>query len=156
MNDPEPLVVFTLDAERYAVPLSRVVRAVRAVEVTRLPDTPDIVLGIIDVHGCLIPVVDTRKRFGVRQRSIGLQDQFIIVRTARRTVALVVDAVADIVDSDWARIVPAEDILPMLSQVAGVVKLADGMILVHNLDRFLSLDEEHALDQAIDSAEAAP
>ncbi|WP_018990235.1 chemotaxis protein CheW [Aromatoleum toluclasticum] len=153
---PEPLVVFTLVGARYAVPLSRVERVVRAVEITRLPAAPEIVLGIINVHGCVMPVVDTRKRFGLPQRSIGPQDQFIIAHTMRRIVALVVDSAVDVMPCDPAQRVAAEHILPEFAQLAGVVKLADGMILVHDLDGFLSLDEEHALDEAMGAAGGMP
>lgn len=155
MKDLSRLVVFLLAVERYAVPLCKVERVVRAVEVTRWPTAPEIVLGIINVQGCVIPVFDTRRRFGLVQRPIGTQDQFIIARAARRTVALVVDAVVDVVSCDAAQIVAAEHLVPTAGQVTGVVKLTDGMILVHDLDAFLSVDEAGALDAAIGTTQAA-
>jgi purine-binding chemotaxis protein CheW len=75
MNRFFPLVVFTLDARRYAVPLSTVERIIRAVEITPLPQAPEIVLGVINVQGRIIPVVNTRKRFRLPECDIRLSDQ---------------------------------------------------------------------------------
>src|SRR5471030_2507651 len=147
MNSSPQLVVFTLDEQRYALRLAVVERVVRAVAVTPLPKAPEIVLGMINVQGRIVPVVNARKRFRRPEREAEVSDQFIIARTARRTVALVVDAVSAVVPCPEAQIVAAEKILPGLEHVKGVLKIPDGMIFVHDLDRFLSLDEEHALTE---------
>ena len=146
----DELVVFTLDEQRYALRLAAVERVVRAVEVTPLPKAPEIVLGMINAQGRIVPVVNVRKRFQLPEREVELSDQFIIARTSRRTVALVVDAVNEVVPCPEAQVVAAEKILPGLEHVAGVLKLPDGMIFVHDLDRFLSLDEEQALEAAME------
>ncbi len=56
-------IVFTLDEQRYALHLSAVERVICVVEITPLPKAPEIVLGIINVGGQIIPVIDMRKRF---------------------------------------------------------------------------------------------
>lgn len=143
------LVVFCLDEQRYGLHLAAVERVVRAVEVSPLPKAPEIVLGMINLQGRIIPVVNVRKRFRLPERDVDISDQFIIARTARRTVALVVDAVNDVVPGTGAQVVASAKILPGLEHVEGVLKLPDGMIFVHDLDRFLSLDEEQALAEAM-------
>ena len=79
-------VVFSLDAGRYALPLATVERIVRAVEVTRLPSAPPIILGAIDVQGRVLPVFNIRRRFGLPERDIGPSDHFLIARSADRSV----------------------------------------------------------------------
>jgi purine-binding chemotaxis protein CheW len=143
------LVVFTLDDQRYALHLSAVERIVRAVEVTPLPKAPEIVIGVINVQGRIIPVFNMRKRFRLPEHEIELSDQFIIAHTAKRTVALVADGVKDIIDRSDQEIISAEEIVPGLEYVKGVVKLEDGLVLIHDLDTFLSLKEEIALDKAL-------
>jgi purine-binding chemotaxis protein CheW len=150
------LVVFLLEGQRYALRLAAVERVVRAVEITPLPQAPEIVLGMINVEGRIVPVVNMRNRFGRPERAIELSDQFIIARTSRRAVALVVDSVNEVVACTEAQVVAAEKILPGLEHVEGVLKLPDGMILLHDLDRFLSLDEEQALAEALQPEEAKP
>lgn len=151
MDQVSQLLVFLLDRQRYALHLDAVERVVRAVEVTPLPKAPQIVRGVIDLHGRIIPVIDLRRRFGLPVREVDSADRFVIARTPRRRVALAVDAVDGVVDEPGGRIQVAEEILPHLTYVEGVLRLKDGMALVHDLGRFLSLDEEDALDQALGS-----
>lgn len=143
------LVVFTLGDRRCALPLSVVERAVRVVDITPLPKAPDIVLGVVNVHGRVIPVIDVRRRFHLPERGIALEDQMVIARAARRTVALLVDSVSGVLEYSGQAAVAAHDVLPELPYVEGVVKVDDGLILIHNLDRFLALEEEAALDRAL-------
>lgn len=149
MSEINHLVVFRLEGRRYALPLPSVERAVRAAEVTPLPKAPAIVLGVIDVGGQVLPVLNVRKRFRLPEREITVDDQFLIARAGSRTVVLVVDVVEGIMDSPAAGRVAAAEIVPGLEQVEGVFKHADGLILIHDLEKFLSLDEGQNLDEAL-------
>jgi len=151
MNQVHQLVVFTLDEQRYAVPLSAVERIVRLVEITPVPHTPEIVLGVINVQGRILPVVNIRRRFHLPARELYPSDHLLIARTSKRTMALVVDAVSEVVTLSGHEMVTREKILAHLGYVAGVVKRPDGLILIHDLDEFLSLEEDQALHDAIDS-----
>ncbi|HUW27273.1 MAG TPA: chemotaxis protein CheW [Sulfuriferula sp.] len=149
MEKPDQLLVFALGDQRCALYLPVVDRVVRAVEISPLPKAPDIVLGVVNVHGEVIPVINVRKRFGLPQRDIALTDQLVITHTARRPVALVVDTVTGVVECIARQLVVAEGILPGLEYVQGVAKLKDGLILIYNLEQFLSLEEDVFLDQAM-------
>jgi len=143
------LVVFTLGDRRYGLPLSAVDRIVRVVDVTSLPKAPDIVLGVVNVQGRVIPAINVRRRFRLPEREIALTDQMVIAHAARRPIALVVDSVTGVLEYSEQEVVAAQDVLPELEYVEGVVKLDDGLILVHNLDKFLSLEEEAVLNRAL-------
>ena len=80
---------------------------------------------------------------------MNLSDQLIIAHTSRRTVALVADAVSGVIERSEQEVIAAEKVLPGIEYVEGVVKLEDGMILIHDLNKFLSLEEEQALDNAM-------
>jgi len=80
-NDSSSLLVFRLDDQRYAFFLSIVVEVVRAVEITPLPSAPDIILGIINVRGTVVPVVNLRTRFRLPERNLEPDDRIIIART---------------------------------------------------------------------------
>jgi purine-binding chemotaxis protein CheW len=149
------LVVFLLDDRRYALALDRVQRCLRVVAVTPLPEAPAIVLGIIDLGGVVIPVIDTRSRFHHPPREIHLSDHLLIATTGKRTVALLVDETKGVIEASPENHAPAEGILPRLEFVEGAVKLADGLILIHDLARLLSLDEETAIDRALAREEEA-
>ena len=77
MNRLIRLVHFNFDDQKYALFLSAVVRIIRVVEITGLPKAPEIVLGVINMHGLIIPVFDIRKRFRLPQREIQLDHQLI-------------------------------------------------------------------------------
>lgn len=149
METPHQLVVFTLDEQRYGLPLSSVERAARIVAITPLPDAPAIVLGVINVHGRLVAVVDLRRRFGLLQRALALTDQIIVAQTKSRPVALIADAVLGVLACSEQQVVGTGDILAGIEYLEGVVKCDDGLILIHDLDTFLSLDEARSLDAAM-------
>jgi purine-binding chemotaxis protein CheW len=148
--DPLQLVIFTLDELRYALHLSAVERAINLTEITPLPSAPEIVIGIVNVHGSVIPVLNIRKRFRLPEREPDLGDQLLIAHTASRDVALVVDTVNDVLTLPFGEVIAPQTILPHLEHVEGVVKRDDGMIFIQDLDAFLSLEEKQALEAAIE------
>ena len=148
---PNQIIIFTLDDQRYGLPLSAVERVVRMVDITPLPKAPDNVLGIINVQGRVIPVINMRRRFRLPEWELALTDQLVIAHTARRPVALVADAVTDVHEYAEQEAVAAQDILPNVEYIAGVVKLENGLILIHDLDKFLSLEEDAQLDRALEN-----
>ena len=149
MDKLNHLVVFSLDDRRFAVPLSAVVRIERMVALTPLPKAPDIVMGIINFHGRVIPVVDIRSRFNMTPRPSELSDQLLIIQTGERTIAFIVDVVEGIIDAFQDQCADAGSVLPIVEYVKGVVKLEDGMVLIHDPDAFLSLEEGRTLDEVM-------
>ncbi|MGC1374473.1 MAG: chemotaxis protein CheW [Candidatus Sulfotelmatobacter sp.] len=147
---PWPLVVFTLDGQ-YALHLRNVERVVRAAEVTPLPRSPNIVLGVINAQGNILPVVNVRRRFRLIEREMEPTDRLIIAKTSMRRVALLVDSVTGVIERAEDDVVRADAIVPRTQYIEGVTKLDENILLIHDLDSFLSLDEERALDDALNS-----
>lgn len=137
----EKIVVFALDEPRYALSLFAVERVVRAVEITTLPNAPSIIYGAINVQGKIVPVVNIRERFRLPECEVRIDDSFIIARTKGRTVALVVDYVVGIRECTGSEVVSAGQALPFVEYLKGVVKTEDNLILIYDLDMFLSLEE---------------
>ncbi len=140
------LVVFTLDAQHYALPLASVQRVVRIAEVTPLPKAPEIVLGVIDLRGNIVPVMSMRKRFGLPEPEASLSDQLIVADTGTRSVALLVSSVKGVVERIAEEITQIEKIVPGTQYVEGITRLEDGILFIYNLDRFLSKKEGEQLD----------
>lgn len=143
------LIVFALDDQRYALSLSAADRVVRMVAITPLPNAPAGILGVVNFQGRVIPVFNLRSRFNLPERDIALTDQLIIAHTSRRAVALVVDAVMDVCEAQNQ--VASGDILARVQYVEEVVKRDDGLIFIHDLDTFLSLEEADTLDRALET-----
>jgi purine-binding chemotaxis protein CheW len=147
------LVMFTLAGHDYALPLEQVEQVIPTVEVTPLPGAPEIVSGIINLRGRIIPVLDIRRRFRLPGKEPGLNDHLLVARTSRRTVALQVDQAKGVAVYPAGAVIAGKDIVPRTEYVEGVVKLADGLILIHDLETFLSLEEEQSLEKALGGPE---
>ncbi len=143
------LLGFTLDDWRCALELSNVERIYRAAAITPLPDAPDVVLGIVNVSGVIVPVVDIRLRFGLPTKILSPDDLFVIAHASGHRVALIVDEVTGVITCAEQDVISASDIVPGIKHIAGVVRLNDGMILIHDLAYFLLLEEKAALEQAL-------
>lgn len=143
------LVAFTLDGQQYALRLACVQRIAPVVEPAPLPKAPEIILGVINLQGAILPVLNVRKRFGFEEREIDLSDRLIVARTARRSVALLVDSVTGVVERPKDEITDVDTIVPGAEYLEGVLKLENGILFIHDLDRFLSLDEENRLEDRL-------
>ena len=145
-------VVFELCGQRFALPLGAVERIVRAVEILPLPGAPDVVLGAINVGGFVVPVFCVRRRFGLQNSEISPEQQLLLARTAARTVAMVIDQAVDVIECASHDIVPAGTIVHGLDGFQGVAALANGMVLIHDLEKFLSGAEAAQLAHALEHA----
>ena len=97
---PLELVVWRLGEQRYALPLTAVERVLPAAELTPLPDAPEVITGILNFQGRIVPVVDLRGRLGQLQRELALADQIVLARSARRVLAFAVDSVQGVVSHE--------------------------------------------------------
>jgi purine-binding chemotaxis protein CheW len=144
-------LVFVLDDQSYALNLPSVDRVARMAQITPLPNAPTIVLGVVNIHGRIVPVIDFRQRFNLPKRKIVLNDQLIFAHARLRRLALIADAVTEVIECPERSLALTEHILPGVKYLEGILKFKDGLVLIHDLDKFLSLEEEKALDMALDT-----
>jgi purine-binding chemotaxis protein CheW len=147
--DKQKIVLFSLDEPRYALYLSEVVKVERAVEITPLPGAPQLVSGVIDFHGEIIPVIDIRQLFRLPQRDMRVEDQFIIARTSQRLVVLVVESVNGVYDLEPHQAMETGEPFPFTRFLSGIATVEHGIVLITDLDQFLSLDDTQVLDAAL-------
>ncbi len=143
-------VLFSLDHQQFALSLSMVESIARSVQIIPLPNAPDVVQGIINVHGRIIPVINIRERFHFPQKEMDLDDHLIIGRTSKQPIAIMVDDVEDIVEIAKNKIVEQENILPGLDHIDGAAKVEDDLILIQDIEKCLSVQEEQMLNKAIE------
>lgn len=146
------LLVFALGEHRLAVPASSVVEVVRVVASAVLPGAPAIVEGVINVRGALVPVLDIRARFDLPPVAVDPDQHLIVAHAGGRLVALRVDRALDLVTVTEDAVEAAERVAPGSTLVAGVARLPDGVLVIHDLERFLCLDEGEPLDAALELA----
>jgi purine-binding chemotaxis protein CheW len=149
MKDSELALVFFIETQRFAVSAGRVDFVTRAVALTPLPNAPEIVSGLVNIRGDVMPAASMRRRSGFPDRPLRASDYFIVAHTPRRSLVLIVDGIVGLLPIQTEDFEFSDSILPGLPHVAGVLKHSDGMILIHDLERFLSLQEEQNLEDAL-------
>lgn len=90
------LLCFILHSRLFAMPVRHVQKAIRAVEVTPVPDAGEAFYGVIDFHGEVLPVINLRHRFSMPPKPIGISDCFLIIRTGKQSFSIVADEIEEI------------------------------------------------------------
>lgn len=143
------LVIFKLANEDYGLPIQKVQEINRIVPVTRLPQTPDFMEGIINLRGRVIPVVDLRKRFGLIAKPHEDDTRIMIVDIGGQTVGIIVDAVNEVVQMPGSSIEPPPPTFILDARyIEGVGKLENRLIILLNIDQVLTSQETIALKEA--------
>ena len=140
------LLLFNLSDLHCALPLTEIERILRVVEISPIPRAPEVVMGLVNVQGRIIPVLDLRKLFHLSASEISLNDQLIIARSTNGSVALLVDNVIGVGEYGEEDITSSDALFPGIECLDGVAKLKDGIIYIYHLDRLFSA--EHAAEIA--------
>ena len=144
------LVLLTVDGQTYALHLEAVDRILRMAEVTPLPGAPDAVEGVINIQGEVVPVVSIRRRLGLAHRGIAVSDSLVVARARSRRLAIIAESVLGVVERPADAVVSTGDIARGIEHIEGVLKTSDGLVLIQDLDRFFSPEEEQSLDLALE------
>ena len=147
MNSNKPtLLSFVIEKQRFAVLLSVIEQVIRAVEITRLSDSPGFIEGVIDYYGEVIAVINLRKRLGYLIPELRLSDRFIIVKTQKRKLALIVDNVEEVILPDSEDWYDSQDINKGLKFI-NILRNDDGIILIYDVEDLLGESEEIDVDK---------
>ena len=143
------LVVFDLASESYGVDIDAVREIIRMQEITRVPRTPEFVEGVINLRGKVIPVVDLRKRFGLAVGEENKDNRIVVVDIGGQDIGVVVDAVTEVLRIPASAIEPPSSVITSADSayLLGIVKLADKMIILLELESVLSEKEKDLLSE---------
>ncbi|HMK61357.1 MAG TPA: chemotaxis protein CheW [Dissulfurispiraceae bacterium] len=155
INEILQLVTFRLGNEDYAVNILKVQEINRMKEITRVPNTPEYLEGVINLRGKVIPVVNLRSKFGLSDKDSDTQSRIMIMDIQGITMGLIVDAVSEVLR------IPAEIVEPtppMASNInaeyiKGIAKLDDRLIILLDMDALVGKAGEAAMIEAVKSIE---
>jgi purine-binding chemotaxis protein CheW len=139
----EQYLTFMLAGEEYGVDILRVQEIKGWDKVTRIPHTPDFVLGVINLRGAVVPILDLRRRFGLEAIDFGPTTVVIVVRVAggrdERTVGVVVDAVSEVYNVDAADTKPPPDVCGNVDTafVKALATIEEKMLILLDIDRLI-------------------
>jgi purine-binding chemotaxis protein CheW len=139
------LVIFKLAGAEYGLPIHQVKEINRLTDITKLPQTPWFMEGIINLRGKVIPVVDLRKRFGLSVTNTD-ETRIIIVDVEHHTVGVIVDDVAEVLrlSTDEIEPPPANFIVDA-DYLQGLGKVDNRLVILLNIDKILTSKEQEII-----------
>ncbi len=147
-DDESQCVVFRLFDEEFGVDINNVKEIVRLPDITPIPRSPDYVSGICNLRGNVLPVIDTRTRFGLETQKATDQTRLLVVETGGSQTSLVVDNVREVMRMKHALVEPPPAVCRGVDRefLNGVVKVDGGkrLILMLNLPEIIAMDMKSA------------
>lgn len=136
-------VTFRLAKEKYCVNVMQVQEVLRVSEIAPVPGAPSFVLGIINLRGNVVTVVDTRKRFGLGSRESDEASRIVIIEVSGNVIGMLVDSVAEVVDLRKTDVETAPNVGSEESSkyIQGVASSENELLIVLDLNKFLSAEE---------------
>ena len=134
-GDLRELVAFTIDAEEFAIDIASVHEINRAVEITRIPNAPEHVQGVINLRGKIVPIVDMRGLLGFEPKEARATSRIIVVEVGGMMLGFLVDAVSEVVRLPQAAVdePPTFSSGVASSYIDGVGKVDDRLLILLNL-----------------------
>lgn len=144
------MVIFKLTDADYGIPIAKVMEINRMVTITKLPQTPEFMEGIINLRGRVIPVIDLRKRFGLEAKAQDDDTRIMIIDVEGQTVGIIVDAVHEVFHIPGTSIEPPPPSFVLDARyIEGIGKLEDRLVILLNIDRIMTSQETIVLRQAV-------
>lgn len=142
-TDGNQYLTFTLGEEHYGVEILRVQEIKGYTGVTRIPNTPDYIKGVLNLRGTIVPIIGLRMKFGMDSKKYDKMTVIIVVEVCGRIMGIIVDTVSDVMN------ISAKDIQPTpefgtavdVSFISGIGKYGDKLVTLLDIDRVLSVGE---------------
>lgn len=155
-SEPRQVILFRLDEELYAVDVNHVQSIERIGSITRIPDAPSYLKGVINLRGVVTPVVDLRIKLGLAARALNDGSRLIIVHVPPYDVALIVDSADEVLEIDADQLQPAPDIgANSVPYIEGVVNMDGRLIVLLDLTKVLKESETALIEGAVEETPSA-
>lgn len=141
------VVSFRLRHEEYAIEITKVKEIILLEGITRIPQVPEFIEGIINLRGNVIPIIDLRKRFGLSADERTEHTRIIVTRMEGRIIGLIVDSVSQVMKIPKVDVQPSPDAIASVAgeYILGIGKVDERMIILLDIERILSESEKRSL-----------
>ncbi len=150
MDDSKLANVFTINDQQYAITIESIIQIVRAVEVTMVPQAPPFIMGVIDYHGQIIPVMNIRYCLGIELKEVNVNDRFLILQTPKRVVAIVVDDIKDVITIDEVEKINTTSLSDKID-FGYLIRLESGIVFIYDIERLISPENEEEIKLMLES-----
>jgi purine-binding chemotaxis protein CheW len=143
------LVTFSTGDEEFGVDILKVQEIILPMAITKVPKAPEFVEGVINLRGKVIPVIDLRRRFGLKSKAQDKYTRIIVIEINQMIVGFVVDSISEVLRIPANTVEPPPPVVAGLESeyISGVGKLEDRLLILLDLDRLLSREDVEALSQ---------
>lgn len=144
-NELIQLVSFSLDQEEYGVDVLKVREIIRMPVVTRVPNTPHYVNGVINLRGKVIPIISMRRKFGLMETENDNQTRIMVMDIEGELMGFIVDSVSEVIRISGSEIQPSPAVVAEgIDQecIAGVINQAERLLVLLDLEKMFSNDEK--------------
>lgn len=133
------LVGFMVGTEEFAVPILSIQEIIKPLEYTRVPSTPDYVMGVFNLRGTVIPLINLRLRFKVTPKKMDEETRFIVMKSGEDLAGFVIDRLTEAVRIKESNIDPTPDTLGADNQnmIYGVGRKDQKIITILNVDQLM-------------------
>jgi purine-binding chemotaxis protein CheW len=150
------IVGLKINGETFGIPISHVREIVRVPQITMVPHAPEIVEGVMNLRGRIVPIVDLRKRFGEKDIQPNKRNRIVIIEMDERLVGLTVNAASEVLKIPPAQVEPPQTIFPDNSAdyVSGIAKLNERLVILIDLHKILRPSELRRVERVAEMAGA--
>jgi purine-binding chemotaxis protein CheW len=144
------LVTFIIGNEEFAVDIILVHEIIRMIQITKVPNSPDFVDGVINLRGRIIPVINLRYKLGLEKKPTDKNTRIIVVEVNNNTIGFIVDSVREVLRIPESITEAPPELTTNINSnfIKSVGKLDDRLIILIDIQKVISIDEQLELNQA--------
>ncbi len=131
------ILICSIGDQRYGFDLAVVERSILALEITPIPNSPSHILGAINIHGQIMPVLSLRQLLGLPHKTLSIDDHFVVCRDRHKPIALWVDRVIQVKHCRQEDLIPAQDVMPDCDTVRYALKEDGKITLIFDLEKLI-------------------
>ncbi|MEI8374490.1 MAG: chemotaxis protein CheW [Planctomycetota bacterium] len=145
------LVSFKLSNETYGIEITKIREIILVGQITRVPETPHYIKGLINLRSSVIPVIDLRARFALAENELTQDSRIMVLNVGRRTIGIVVDSVNEVLRVSQDQISPAPPTVASLGNqyITGLVRLEEQLLILLDVDHLFGQEATLAMDAAV-------
>jgi len=140
-EDITQLVGFVIGEEEFAIPILNIQEIIKPISYTRVPSTPDYVLGMFNLRGNVIPLIDLRRKFHIQPKNEDAQTRYIVMKDEDNIAGFVIDKLTEAIRLKSSQIDPAPETLKKeKGMISGIGKRENSILTILKVEELLKRD----------------